>query len=358
VIYHSKTIVSFIHYLESLVREIFEQEILLPLKTSRFHYKNCTYPLSIVVFEDPKKLGFFDADLYRIGINKNLMKEANRAILKDILRHELAHYFCLIDFGSTLQDHGEEFKSTCQRFQFSSAVASATLDLSTALEEKIGDLKSDELISKVKKLLSLATSENVHEAELATLKANQLILKHNIQFYELNEEQELVSLSILRYARNNAKLQAIYEIIKTFLVYPVFNYGKNYVYLEVTGTKSNVELAQYIAEVLDQSLEKLWDQTELKGLKAKNSFFTGVAYGYKEKQNTLKKEQSDVEQKALVQIESNLSKEVRFYFKRLSQLGSEREVDKKAHAEGIKAGKKLSIHQGLTQKTKTFLLGS
>jgi len=141
--------------------------------------------------------------------------------------------------------------------------------------------------------LALASSDNAHESEMATLKANELLLEHNLELTKAHDqsqtEQELVCVArVLEAARKNAKHVTIYEILKTFYVSPVFNHGRGVFYLEVVGDRTSVELADYVAHFLDHELEILWMQTQkenpkLKGKSAKNSFLRGVAKGYIEK---------------------------------------------------------------------------
>ena len=45
--------------------------------------------------------------------------------------------------------------------------------------------------------------------------------------------------------RKQTKHVVIYEILKTFYVYPVFNHGRGVFYLEVIGDKTSVELLTY-----------------------------------------------------------------------------------------------------------------
>src|SRR5690606_34918991 len=138
--------------------------------------------------------------------------------------------------------------------------------------------EAEKVYSKIKNLLKLATSSNPHEAELATLKANQLLIKYNLTHsdYLQNDEALFYVHRILSQKKKSAKLSAIYDIIKHFMVRPVLRYTKKGVYLEITGTKTNIELSDYIASFLDRELEGLWKKEQklfphLKGLKNKNS---------------------------------------------------------------------------------------
>ncbi len=359
-ILYSKTIQSFLSRLHTYSREILEEEVGAKFSRTRFLYNRYYYPLNLVVFEKEKVLGYFEAGTYRIALNKTLMYQAKVEVLKNILRHELAHYFTHIFYPDHQTPHGKEFHEVCRRFGWGHDVSDATIELMKENESLEGDLKTEELLNKVKKLLTLAQSDNPHEAELATLKANQLITKHNLQFVENeNEEFTLYTDRVYISKTNNAKMQAVYEILKTFMVFPVFNYGKDEVYLEVSGTKTNVEIAHYVATFLERELENLWEHNkrtfDLKGKIAKNSFFHGVGLGYTSKHQSFKQNLEVSEQKALIKIENNLKEQVREFYPRLSSVGNERQTDSRSLAKGAEAGRNLSIQAGLKGKLLKLL---
>lgn len=360
-ILYSKTIQSFISRLLTYSKEILEEEVGAKFFRTRFLLNKYYYPLNFVVFERKNVLGYFEAGTYRIGINKILMYQAKEKVLKDILRHEIAHYLTHIYYPQAATIHGREFHEVCARFKWDGDVSDAKIELMEENENIVGDLKTEELLTKVKKLLTLAESDNPHEAELATLKANQLILKHNLQFIDTTTsfEDVLYTARVYEAIRNNAKMQAVYEILKTFMVYPVFNYGKDQVYLEVSGSKLNVEIAEYVATFLDRELENLWLHNKnlhgLSGKIAKNSFFQGVSVGYKQKQNEFRDAQEPITQKQLIKLEVDLHAQVREFYPRLASIGNQRQQDVKSLLKGTLAGKNLSIKTGLGGKLSKLL---
>jgi hypothetical protein len=287
------------------------------------------------------------------------MFEAKTQIIKDILRHEFAHYLTYIEYPHVSKPHGEEFKSVCRKLGWDQSISKAHINIESANDKIEGDLKSEKIITKIKALLKLAQSENVHEAQLATLKANQLLIKYNIENLESEDNDQVIYVqTVLSVKRKNAKLNAIYDILKHFLVKPILIYGKNQVSLEVSGDKSNIELAEYVATFLDSELEHLWKNrtSDLKGLKAKNSFFSGIAKGYDEKMQGLKENLQSHEQKALVRIDNQLNINLNTIYKRLSFVNSNRTIDKNAYGQGKKAGKSLTINNVIKNKTKNLLL--
>ena len=354
-IVYDSTSLAFIQKAEQMVREIL-QECGLTVRRSRFLWKNYLYPIHVVVFEG-KEWGHFNAPYFQIALNRKLIYSAKDSVVRDILRHELAHYFTLLEYG-TVQSHGKEFHEICTRFQFPENVSAATMNLENENLSKEGDLRSEKILEKVKKLLSLAQSANAHEAELATLKANELLLRHNLDY--VDQEETLYLDRLLVRKRKDDKLAAIYEILRHFIVRPVISMGRGTVCLEVTGTKTNVTLARYVAEFLDRELDHQWEAARkeygLSGLRAKNSFYLGMARGFDEKMKGVKSKFSEQDRNALVKVEENLEDKIRVIYRRLGTVQSGRETDYEAREAGKAKGRNLSIRHGVEGSAKGLYL--
>ncbi len=351
-----QTTIAFARKAELMLKEIL-QEIGITTLRSRFEWNKLLYPIHVVIFEG-NELGHFNGPYLQIGLNKKLMYQAKDSVLRDILRHELAHYLTYIKYGE-VASHGSEFKEVCRHYGFPSEVSAATIDLAKANETKEGDLASERVLEKVKKLLQLAQSSNVHEAELATIKANELLLRHNLD--KVNETDEIIYLDrVLIQSRKDAKLTAIYEIIRHFVVKPVISFGKNSCALEVSGSLTNVRLARYVAEFLSHELDHLWKITQsehkLSGLRAKNSFFLGVAKGFDLKMRQVKDQFTEQDKKALIVVERKLDIDTSKIYKRLSQSYSGARVDENAKNLGVLKGKNLTIRNAVEAKVRNLFL--
>jgi len=329
----------------------------LNVKRTRLLWKDRLYPIQVVIFEG-SELGHFNAPFFSIGLNKKLIYLAKDSVLRDILKHELAHYLTYLHFGE-VPSHGKEFKFICDSYGFGQEVSKAQINLEEANDNKEGDLTSEKVLERVKKLLSLSQSSNLHEAELATIKANEILLRHNLS--RVPEKKVTIFMDrLLMQKRKDAKMTAIVDIIAHFIVRPVISLGQNACCLEVSGTETNVKLARYVVEFLDRELDRLWDEVKkensLTGLRAKNSFFLGVAKGFDLKMKESKKSFSVEDQKALVLVEKNLLEETQIIYKRLSKTTSQMQFDPSANALGIERGKKLHIRQGVESKNQKLFL--
>lgn len=338
------------------------EEMGLEVRTKRVLHKGYLFPFNFVMFESSNKWGYFDSHGWQIGLNKQLIYKAKEKVWKDILRHELAHYYQFMTMG-TMTGHDGEFRTLCHQFGWGESVFKAKSNLELENLKIEGDLKTENLMGKVQKLLSLADSSNTHESELATIKANQLMIKHNLQNISSTDEEEACLLRVCESKRNNSKLQVIYDILTTFMVQPVFNHGKKGVYLEVIGTRTNVKIADYVAKFLQEELDIIWktvkkQNPELKGQKAKNSFFKGVAKGYLEKHKKITIE--TVSGKDLIVLNKKLQTQVNMVYGRLgSGKTGQGMTDSRSESLGKKAGSLLNIRRGLNNSSsKTLLLGN
>lgn len=350
------TSVAFIQKSEKMLKEILLSAG-VNVKTSRFEINRYLYPINIVVF-DGKEWGHFNSSYLQIALNRKLIYLAKDSVVRDILKHELAHYLTYI-FYRDVQPHGKEFQEVCKRFGFPTEISKATMDIDESNLSKEGDLHSEKILDKVKKLLSLSQSSNAHEAEMATLKANEILLRHNLDSIKEVEEPIFMDRLLMR-KRKDSKLTAIYSIIKHFIVRPVISQGKDSCCLEVSGQLTNVKLASYVANFLEKELDYLWEQSKkihnLKGIQAKNSFFTGMALGFDEKMKISKLKYSSEDQKALVAVEKNLNFETQLIYKNLGHSRSDQRTDTEAHEIGKKKGHHLSIRSAVEGKSKNLYL--
>ena len=325
------------------------REAHLRVGRSRFSLGNMSYPLNIVVFEDKKTWGFCDGPFFTLGFNKTLSYRANDGALGKIVRHELAHLLTHIRYPEA-SPHGLEFRRICRECGWGPSVMRAHSDMAGD-NEAFTHLSHDKLLGKIKKLLSLASSANAHEAQAATVRANELLLRHNLSLgMEQEDEGEVCQMRVLKASRASAKFHCIASILRTFLVYPVHNHARGIAYLEVTGPRANVTLADYVAHFLDRELDCLWEvhrrkHPHLRGIRSKNSFMEGIAQGYIQK-ITRAQDQADTGGK-LVVLRDKLRHQAQMAYGGLRSSSVPRWVDPSSLHLGRDAGRSLSIKKGL-----------
>ncbi|MFT6070447.1 MAG: hypothetical protein ACJAT2_000753 [Bacteriovoracaceae bacterium] len=356
---YSSTLNAFCTRLKAEVKTILIKEMGIEVKRSRFLFNGYLYPFSIITFESPKQLGYFNGENYQIGINKNLVYLAKPEVLKNILRHELAHLYIFLTKGPDEQAHGSSFREVCKKFGWGPEVSSAYADIKE--ENKLSSAPEfEKILSRIEKLLSLAKSANQHEATAATAKANELLMKYNLELYKKDPteaEEEVYVKNIYEAKRTNVQMNALYEILIHFYIQPVLNRTTKKVYLEAIGSRVNVEMADYLAKFFVAEFERLYKDSGLKGVSAKNSFIKGIAEGFSSKIIAQKKSDPGLS-KELVKLENVLKSQVRMVYSRMgSSASSTKKVDEKARALGLKAGKDLKIKKGINQAKKPRLLG-
>lgn len=348
---YSEKIMQFIFEVKFLAKAILSKELHLKITSDRFlnAEQNCSFPINIVIYNDRNMLGYFDANFCEMGFHEKLMY-VDKKHLNNVIRHEIAHYITFIKYGYPVTPHGIEFRAFCKQHGWGEDVYSATVNVNE--DSSIASLEESDVFRKIQKLMALSTSSNKHEAELAMIKSQQLLLKHNIDSkYMGSEEEKMVLKRIMKQPQKNARMQAIGCILPSFFVNVVFSRGQDGTYLEILGTEVNVQIAEYVAVSLQDKLDNLWIQTkkehDLKGALAKNSFFLGVAKGYCNKIQSLKKSYSSDEANALMVIEGKLTRAVEMAYKRLCFSKNLSRYNREAALLGELAGKQLNINPGV-----------
>lgn len=218
----------------------------------------------------------------------------------------------------------------------------------------------ENITAKIQKLLSLANSDNQHEAELASKKANELLVKHNLKMQDVESHNENYDDDVLcDKAKKSAEDKFILSILnKFFFVQTVQDRirdrvtGRNVTRIHILGKKSNVEVATYVYQYLTRAFKTLWTQYKAEhGCPSnyKQAFYLGLHTGLC---NQLEQTKKDVEQETglVVVKDADLADFV------ASTLGKTRSVSSKAAIRdrgavqaGTEAGKNIRIRRGLDE---------
>lgn len=345
---YSESIFAFLKRAENLGSQIAHEQLGLDIegKKKPYFFKNGRYwPLHFVVFQEKEKLGFFNSQSLEIGIHKQYLFTSDNA-LRELLEHELAHYMLFIESGDL--SHSKAFKDFCKKHGFSASVAMAK-----SKEDPLNELP--DLVRKVEKLLSLAKSSNVFEAQSATQKANELVLKHNLNKDHIHFDKETFFLRrVIEQKRADSLMHCIQTILSRLPLQVVVNSCFEKVFLEVLGTEENVKVAEYIAHFLKRELPKLWEEEkkrgQLKGLCGKNNFFQGFSRSF------LNEDEKLASSKSLQLLQKQLQLFSKGIYPGLRQESVKRKFCPKAQASGMAAAKKLKIPQGIEGFQKSLAL--
>ncbi len=361
---YSKTLNTYLARLRQRSREILSKEMGLKVGRRRFVWGHYWIPFDIVAFEDAKKLGYFDSETFQIGLNKQLLFCAKPGVLDNILRHEWAHFYCHLHYSKSEDDspHGANYREVCRKFGWGAEVFSAYSDLDYENQKIHAGAEFEKIFARLQKLFNLSSSPNPHEAELATLKANQLLLKYNLELLGKEEaEGEVLVRRVYWARRSDATLNVLYQVLRHFYVGTVINRTSRGVYLEVAGPRVSVELADCTGKFLALEFERLWNLAKKKncwrGPGQKNSYIQGLGEGLARKLQKQSQRQAGESPRALVLLENQMERQMRLAYPRLGRASlSGGSAHAGARAVGASDGQNLSLKRGLSSSRPPLFL--
>ena len=228
-----------------------------------------------------------------ITIARKLLNDFGIGAAEHVVSHEMAHMVVdkIFHMGD-LKSHGEAFKKACSMLGID-AVNAISVDelriLDTAAE------KRQRVVNRVKKLMALSESPEKEEAERALAKAHELMMRYNIKSLEERKSNDYFVrpigptwMKVPNYTREIVNLIHEYYFVNTILTYAGgwLRSGRRY---EFFGTKENLDIAEYVFCCLLQQGESLWakyrDEKKakhgrVKGVFSKANFIEGVVAGY------------------------------------------------------------------------------
>ncbi len=222
-------------------------------------------------------LGLWDNAQKILKLQEQLVHQQPWLMVLEVLKHEMAHQY-VSEYLKIIDDapHGAIFQKVCMERNIDYHAYTRLEQLTIAQEPTT---EKYQLLDKVRKLLALAQSDNVNEAEQATLRAQALIAKHqldqlqkndfkNIEFRQLGEPKHKHYL----YEYAICKLLSEYFFIDIIWIPNCFNQKtqKTGMVAEILGSYENLEIAEFVYHFLVNNIEILW-QKHKKNNVVKNS---------------------------------------------------------------------------------------
>jgi hypothetical protein len=226
---------------------------------------------------------------------------------------------------------------------------------------------------RIRKLLALAESKNRHEAEAAMLKAHELIKKYNIDLLTDTKNRDFISIFIGRPALRHSReayylahlIQDFYFIQGIWVAAYVLEKDKMGRVLEISGTVQNIKIAGYVHDFVSQFINSRWKEYNHKKKLTcyrKTDFAVGIIEGFRSKlEGESNRSKEDNETLALVSMEDPLLKKYLDY--KYPHTNSFRRgtssQDENIFNDGVRLGKKMVLHKGITEKkdSKRLLTG-
>ena len=234
-------------------------------------------------------LGLWQPERRSLSISVSHVERDPWLEVMETLRHEMAHqYVSEVLRVDGERPHGEAFRQACHKLRCSPrarAAAAAGAD----------DGSDPRVLRLIKKTLSLAASPNEHEAQAAVDKARDLLLRYNVDLVELDRARSfgIRRLGPVKGRRTSYELWLALLLQDFFFVEVlwVFDYDaardKSGTVLQVHGTATNLEMADYTYSYLVELLERLWQQYRrergLKSNRERQRYYAGVLEGFHRK---------------------------------------------------------------------------
>ena len=225
----------------------------------------------------------------------------------ETLRHEMAHQYAheVLEADSE-GPHGQAFVQACEKLRCSPRATASGRDLEQPAQAP--PHAEDGILRRLKKLLSLSSSPNEHEAEVAMQKARHLLMKYNIDLVEADQERrfERRTLGSLKGRHTSAEIWLAAILNEFFFVEVLWAHSYEAVrnrvgtILEVYGTPQNLEMAEYVFAYLTNLPPMLWNayrkESGLTSNRERQRYFAGVLEGFhrklKEQSRTLVESQT------------------------------------------------------------------
>ena len=306
-------------------------------------------PVAIELSDVASRLGRWVSDHRTIEIARALVIQQPWGVVLEVLKHEMAHQYVYEVLGITDESaHGPAFREVCARVGIDASASGMPANGERSTEES-------RVLERIARLLALAESSNVNEAQAAMNAAQRLMLKYNLESAATQAPRAYgfrhLGKPTGRVTESERLLGAI--LGKHFFVeviwVPVYRAleGKRGSVLEVCGSHGNLEMAEYVHAFLSHSAEHLWREhrqmKRIRSNKDRRTYLAGVMAGFMEKleqQRVIHKEEGLVWLK-----DSDLDG---FYRKRHPHIHHVRLAGNQrteAHAHGREAGRNLVLHK-------------
>ncbi len=298
------------------------------------------------------RLGRWNGRVRAIEISRQMVLDRPWGVVLEVLKHEMAHQYVSEILRETDETaHGPSFQRVCARL----GIDATATGLPGAVKDKGAHEGEQRILQRIARLLALAQSSNVHEAEAAMNEAQRLMLKYNLEVAPQSGAKDYGVRHLgTPSGRINESQRLVAMILGTHFFVEVI-WVKSYMpqedlhgsVLEVCGTHANLELAEYVHAFLLQTAERLWleyqRKNRIRSNRDRRTFMAGVMRGFDEKLHA----QSRVNRvEGLVWVkDADLSS---FYRRRHPHIrhtrhqGNERT---EAHDQGREAGRNIVLHR-------------
>ncbi|HEY0706647.1 MAG TPA: DUF2786 domain-containing protein [Polyangia bacterium] len=244
---------------------------------------------AFMLHDGADKLGLWNGARRTLSLGRMLIFEQPWAIVCEVLKHEMAHQFVDEVLGINDQAaHGPAFVEVCRQRGIDHSARGLPAEVAAAVEDET-------ILRRIGRLLALAGSPNLNEAESAMREAQRLMLKHNLDATAATARR---GFSFRHLGSPRARVEAAEQILGGILAEHFFveviwvtayaaMEGRQGRVLEVCGTPTNLEVAGWVHGYLLEAAERLWQdhkrEARLRSDRERRRFRLGVMMGFREK---------------------------------------------------------------------------
>ena len=317
-------------------------------------FGNSLKRVTVQLHSGKTRLGYWESAHQVISLSKELVFEDSWLRVKAVLKHEMLHQFCDQNMGLRhLPPHGEVFESMRKKFRLETY---EEVGLQAAgLSEQEG---RNSILQKVQKLLSLAQSDQIHEAEAAMSKANALMLKWNLQQRDLHQHRKVEIRHVGKPSKIFLHLKMIATLLRDYFFVDVIwvysfdvHVAKRVRSLEIIGRPENVELAEYVYHYLLNIGESHWKMHRKKtGGGHRMNFLYGLVVGFYDKCKNDRDEQESSAHGLIWRGEAWIEELMAQRHPRMRTMAaSQASLDSQSFNAGHSQGEKLILRKGVHQ---------
>ncbi len=240
------------------------------------------------------RLGYWTSEKREIGLSRWFVMNHSWNDIREVLFHEMAHQLAAEVLNACQEPpHGRSFQNACRMLKANPMSTGTYIPLSRQIFQT-SECDGDKTRLRIQKLMALAQSSNLFEAESAMTKAHELMAKYEIAQIAQNASREYFSIFVgkpaLRHFREDYSLALLlmdYYFVKGIWVGAyVIEKGKMGRALEISGTARNLETACYIYDFIKQFIESEWNKYNAGGKLnryRKTDFSSGILSGFRMK---------------------------------------------------------------------------
>jgi hypothetical protein len=356
------------------LRETFEHRVLRGLvcewKTALWvlplEFRNKMRVPFISIKDMKSRWGYWSRERREMCLSRNLIYQNSWEKIREVVHHEIAHQLADEVLGKTIQEspHGPVFQKACHLLRID---PKASRDLESAKNPIQNELSSPEtkLNQRIKKLMALANSQNINEAESAMAKAHYLMAKYSIHLVANDIPRNFTSAFLGKPALRHSRdvyylanlLQDFYFVEGIWISTYVLEKGKMGRVLEISGTQHHVQIASYVYDFVQNYSLGQWQKYN-KGKRLnhyrKIDFLVGVVEGFREKlKSQYSGEKRKQDQYALIQLKDPLLNAYTLYkyphITRLKKIATFNDV--RVMNDGKYVGENMVLHKAIAEKS-------